>query len=107
MAETKDTKPGANDKTVATGISLQRIPSRCVKKFYSAEGATVEVGQSYEFVRTEDNFYPWPILRPEDPALEKELKAEYFAAREDIDAKAKEQNAAALTDVFLRLSNRD
>ena len=34
MADPKDTKPEA-EKAPATATSLQRIPSRCVKKFYS------------------------------------------------------------------------
>lgn len=106
MADTKDTKPGASDKTPEPASSIQRIPSHCVKKFYSAEGAIVEVGQGYEFVRTKDNFYPWPILRPDDTSLEKELRQEYNDARKEIDDKATERSTAALADVFVRLANK-
>lgn len=101
MADTKDTKPAAEEKTAA---SIQRIPSRCVKKFFDPSGAMIEEGQSCEFVRTPDNFYPWRIMRPEDKTLEEALRKEYFDARAAIDKEAKERNAAALADVFARLA---
>lgn len=121
MVDTKDQKPPvdkplvANDKAAAaviaedeaptSAMSIQRIPSVAVRKFYSEDGATIEVGQGYEFIRTPDNFYPWPNMRPMDTSLNADLKAEYEAARKRIDEEAKARSAAAMAEVLIRLAN--
>ena len=121
MADPKDAKPPVDKSLVAddkvaeaviteaevasTATSIQRIPSRAIRKFYSEDGATIEVGQAYEFVRTPNNFYPWPNMRPEDTSLNADLKAEYEAARKRIGEEAKARSAAAMVEVLIRLAN--
>jgi hypothetical protein len=53
------------------------IESTVVKTFYSPEGQLLEPGSTYVYKPVEDQPYPWPILRPHDKKLEKELKEEY------------------------------
>lgn len=62
--------------------SLPPIESICVKQFYSPVNQLVEVDQPYVYFQDESEKdplpYPWPLIRPIDPALHKEFSEEYF-----------------------------
>jgi len=74
----------ANKAPVAKQPSLEPIESVVVKKFYAPNNQMMEVGQPYVYSPDENEDeakrlpYPWPLLRPQNKSLEKELSKEYF-----------------------------
>jgi len=89
MSTQPDPKPTQDMTSVG-----EPIESRVVKKFYSDKGALMEPGQPYLYFPQKDLPYPWPLLRPEDKKLEKELKADFDDFKKD---KMKGIEAAAAT----------
>jgi hypothetical protein len=53
------------------------IESVVLKKYYSDEGALIEVGSTVYYEPKENQPYPWPLMRPVNKSLEKELEADY------------------------------
>lgn len=103
--ETKsEVKDEVKDEPKLKSASMQTIPSVCVKKYFSEDGATVEVGTKVVFERTKDNFYPYRIMRPLDESLDLELQAEYNTARIAIDEAAKNRAAITTADLLRRLA---
>ena len=76
MAEPLKTQPKVS--------SLEPIESTVVKKFYAPNNQMMEVGQPYVYSPDENPDesgrlpYPWPLIRPQDKALEASLSKEYF-----------------------------
>ena len=109
MADTETKKETSSEAAKAEApklksASMQLIPSRCVKKHFNEDGATVEVGTKIVFKRTEDNFYPYPIMRPVDETLDLELQAEYNTARQAMNEAAKNRTAITTAELLRRLA---
>lgn len=67
-------------KTSPKVATVEPIPSTVVKKFYAPNNQMMEVGQPYVYSPDESEEalpYPWPLIRPQDKSLEKELREEY------------------------------
>lgn len=95
-AEAKDPEP----ETAKPKASSEPIPSTCIKKFYSKDMQLVTEGTPFVFTREDDEPYPWPLLRPNDTSLEKELRKEYLDYKKD-----KEKNLKNRTSLSSALRN--
>lgn len=63
-----------SDLFESTGEPIESI---VVKKFTTELGAVLEPGQSHLYQPVEGRPYPWPLIRPKDEKLAKELEADW------------------------------
>lgn len=94
---TQSAEAGAQNPTEQTKETIARssgapIESVVLKKYYSDKGALVEPGATVYYQQKENEPYPWPLMRPVNKSLEKELEADYNDFMDEKNAKLK-QNA--------------
>lgn len=70
---------------VSSSTSLpDAIECTARKQFYSAEGALIEVGQSYVWKKSElSPVFPWPVLLPNDESLHGACEKDYKSFKRD------------------------